>query len=506
MKILVYHRRRTVPQRGDITYPYVSLFQDNWDDFGWKCRFIATLHLSVDEEIDLGPLRISARDDGFRVRELPALLDNLPPRSASLGESIAYYRRIGNLRAPLRRRYLTLMRDIVAKPDRRERIQNRRLWEDCFMREASSRHALKRGGYYIGAAFEQAEPPSIQFSMTVPGATGPHRLDINFAEHNGLPNRIILFIGRNGTGKTRALAALAAKLMPPQVFSSATLEGMPDSELEADIEISRLIAISYNAFDDFPLPRPVSERAPRITGVAYKSRGSYKYCGLRNEQGTINTNEVGQMLGQAFEPVIQGDRIDILRKVLSTLLSPMIANALTVEDDTSRNDAVRSLSAGQRLVVAIFSNIVGFIEEGSLLLIDEPETNLHPGLLSTFIAALNETLVEFDSYAVVASHSPILLQQVPSRFVRHFTRDNTDRPRIRRLDFESFGEDLGELTRRVLDLADPEQDFTNVLDQLFRTWGSAQSVAELFDYELGVPAMAHLYALEEQEAQSEGDQ
>jgi energy-coupling factor transporter ATP-binding protein EcfA2 len=480
-----------------LDYPYISLYQDNWNDFGWQCRFVATCHLSEDEQVELGALRIAANGGAFHVTDLPDVLDELPEKSASLGESIAYYRRLGELPARLQKRYLTSMCDIVARPARRDRIQDQNLWNKCFMREASSRHALKRGGYYIGADFDEVEPPRFKFEMTVSGATGPHKLDLDFSEHNGLPNRAILLIGRNGTGKTTALAALAAALMPPQVFSAVTLEGMPDATVEPDIEISRLIAISYNAFDEFPLPRPAGSKAPRVGGVAYKSRGSYKYCGLRDEEGEININEVGLMLNQALEPVIQGERMDILHKVLSTLLGPAIAADLTIEDDDLRNQAVRALSAGQRLVTAIFSNIVGFIEEGSLLLLDEPETNLHPGLLSTFVAALNETLIEFDSYAVVASHSPILLQQVPSRYVRHFTRNNTDRPKIKNLEFESFGEDLGELTRRVLGLADPERDFTEILDELFDAHGSAEAVARLFSHPLGVPAMAHLYGLEQ---------
>lgn len=497
MQILIYTRRRTPPRPASLAYPYVSLYQDNWDDYGNRCRFIATLHFADDEEVELGALRIASRDEGFRVDDPPKVLAQLPPLSASLGESIAYYRRLRDLRAPIRRRYLTLMRDIVAKPARRDRIQNAHLWEKSFMREAASRHALKRGGYYLKTQFEEAEPPNFRFIMTLPGASGPHRLDLDFRTHNDLPNRTILLIGRNGTGKTRALATIAARVMPPQVFKRGALDDIPEAEILPDIEISRLIAISYNAFDEFPLPRPANERGPRVEGVAYRSRGSYKYCGLRGEDGEISAGEIGQMLNEALEPVVQGDRMDILRKVLSTLLNPAIALALTAEEDDIRDAAARALSAGQRLVAAIFSNIVGFIEEGSLLLIDEPETNLHPGLLSTFVAALNETLVEFDSYAVVASHSPILLQQVPSRFVRHFTRDSTDKPRIRRLDFESFGEDLGELTRKVLGLADPERDFTTVLDRLFETRGNAEAVAGLFDHPLGVPAMAHLYALAE---------
>src|SRR5690349_14456624 len=105
MQFLVYRATRPPLPRG-LSYPYVSLFQDNWDDFGWRCRFIATLHRSDDEDddVDLGAIRIATDGDAFRVpqRDLPAVLEKLPARSASLGESIAYYRRIGDM--PLRLR------------------------------------------------------------------------------------------------------------------------------------------------------------------------------------------------------------------------------------------------------------------------------------------------------------------------------------------------------------------------------------------------------------------
>lgn len=496
MQFLIYQGRAVPPPTKGLTYPYVSLYQDSWDDFGWKCRFVATLHRSKNDEVDLGAVRISADGGQFRAKALPVVLDKLPPRSASLGESIAYYRRIGNLPRRLRTIYLNTLRDIVVKPERRERIADNSLWQDSFMREASSRHALKRGGVYVGGRFEEVEPPAFRFEMSLEGATGPHVVEIDFSSHDGLPNRTILLIGRNGTGKTRALSSLAATVMPPQVFTDETRKRMPQSEITPPPEISRVITISYNAFDEFPLPREPA-RTPRLLGVAYRSRASYKYCGLRTPEGTINADEVGRMLGEALEPVAESERTDVLQRVLSTLLDPARAEALTSGDDDTRNAAVRALSAGQRLVAAIFSNIVGFIEEGSLLLIDEPETNLHPGLLTSVIAALNETLREFDSYAVVATHSPILLQQIPSRYVRVFTRDNTDTPEIKVPTFESFGEDLGELSRRVLGLADPERDFTHVLDELYKTYGNAKAVQALFPYPLGVPAQAHLYALEE---------
>ncbi|MBG0802816.1 AAA family ATPase [Methylocystis sp. H4A] len=495
MQLLIYHGK-SIPSLKGLKYPFISLYQDNWNDFGWKCRFLAKLHRSEEEEIDLGAVRISTNGNEFRAQQIPALLKALPPKSASLGESIAYYRRISNLPHKLKTTYLSAMRDIVVKPERRARITDRNLWDKSFMREASSRHALKRGGFYVGASYDEVEPPVFEFEMTLRGAAGPHVVNFDFSCHGGLPNRTILLIGRNGTGKTQLLSSLATTVFPPQVFTDKSRKSVPTSKITPPPELSRVITISYNAFDEFPLPREPT-RTPPSLGIAYRSRGSYKYCGLRGPDGTINADEIGRMLGEALEPVVESERTDVLQQVLSTLLDPARAEALTSEDEDTRDAALLALSAGQRLVVAIFSNIIGFIEEGSLLLIDEPETNLHPGLLTSVIAALNETLCEFDSYAIIASHSPILLQQIPSRSVRVFTRNNMDVAKVKELDFESFGEDLGELSRRVLGLADPERDFTHVLSELFEKHGSVQAVQELFPYPLGIPAQAHLYALEE---------
>jgi len=285
--------------------------------------------------------------------------------------------------------------------------------------------------------------------------------------------------------------------VPDEVLVESTV--VRRTEIEPMPEFSRVIAISYNAFDEFPRPRQ-QEDAPRALGIKRKSRHSYKYCGLRNERGQIATGEIGAMLDDALVPVAESSRENVLEQVLARLLGNDLARALVTDDE--RESALTELSAGQRLVAAIFTNIIGFIEEGSLLLIDEPETHLHPGLLSSFAASLDDVLNEFDSYAIVATHSPFLLQQVPSPFVRVFTR-NDDVPRIETLPIESFGEDLGELNRRVLGLADPERDFTATLDRLMHRRGSARQVEALFPHGLSLQAQAYLYGLEDDEDEEE---
>ena len=112
------------------------------------------------------------------------------------------------------------------------------------MRVASSRHAWKRGGVYLDTAHEVVDPPVFTFRMELPGAARAHEVEFDFSEDNDLPNRTLLLIGRNGTGKTRALSALAYIAMPDQVFTKETRRSMPPMTVEPKPEFSWVIAIS----------------------------------------------------------------------------------------------------------------------------------------------------------------------------------------------------------------------------------------------------------------------
>lgn len=495
MQIQVYSGRHVPSKAAELRHPYVRLFQDNWDDFGYKARFVAELVMSERETVELGGVRIASANKGYRVSKLPQVLEGLDRNAASLGDSIAYYRRLGH-QIPKRTRtaYLRAMGDLVADPAKRQGLEDAEIWKASLLRESAARHALARGGVYIGAPCEEVSPPEFDFSMQIAGGAMPHSVSIDFSEQGGIPHRKMLFIGRNGTGKTRTLAGLATALMPKGVLAPETVKDAVKTDTLAHLQISRVIAISYNAFDEFPLPASSKRDAPK-TGAEYRSKQSYKYCGLRTEAGTVSMDEISAMLDAALEPVTESDREEVLQRVLTTLLGDALASALCGTRE-ERTGAVPLLSAGQRLVAAIFCNIVGFIEEGSILLIDEPETHLHPGLLTSVAVALDDVLHEYDSFAILATHSPILLQQVPSQFVRVFARSN-DTTRVLPLHFESFGEDIGELSRKVLGLADPERDFTHILDRLYVRNGSAEAVEALFAHPLGLPAKAHLYSLED---------
>jgi energy-coupling factor transporter ATP-binding protein EcfA2 len=97
--------------------------------------------------------------------------------------------------------------------------------------------------------------------MTLPESSAPHELDVDFAPHAELPHRMNLLIGRNGTGKTQLLAHLAQTLYGAGTIDTESSPLHGTSEIIGEPpDFSKVIAISYSAFDQFPIPSGLSRQ------------------------------------------------------------------------------------------------------------------------------------------------------------------------------------------------------------------------------------------------------
>ena len=109
-----------------------------------------------------------------------------------------------------------------------------------------------------------------------------------------------------------------------------------------------------------------------------------------------------------------------------------------------------SLSSGEAVLTHLTTALVSWLEPFSLVLFDEPETHLHPNAVASLFNVLTELLTQNDSYALIATHSPIVLQEIPRSRVLVLTRDGNVTTSAN-LETESFGESLSELTRHVFE-------------------------------------------------------
>ena len=149
------------------------------------------------------------------------------------------------------------------------------------------------------------------------------------------------------------------------------------------------------------------------------------------------------------------------------------------------------MSSGHSIVLLTITKLVEKVEERTLLLIDEPEAHLHPPLLSAFVRALSDLIIDRNGVAVVATHSPVVLQEVPSSCVWKIERwgheSHASRP-----DIETFGENVGTLTREVFGLEVTNTGFNKLVQDEAIKASSYRQASQAFDHQLGSEAMGLL--------------
>jgi len=98
-----------------------------------------------------------------------------------------------------------------------------------------------------------------------------------------------------------------------------------------------------------------------------------------------------------------------------------------------------------------------------------------------------------DSVCVLATHSPVVLQEIPSEQV-NILRRSASATLVVKPRRETFGEDLGTLTTDVFQLNSDEIPLFGVLDQLSAKY-SLKQIQTLFGKRLGFQARSYLEAL-----------
>lgn len=155
---------------------------------------------------------------------------------------------------------------------------------------------------------------------------------------------------------------------------------------------------------------------------------------------------------------------------------------------------IKRMSSGHAVVLLTLTRLVATVEEKTLVLIDEPESHLHPPLLSAFIRALSDLLLDRNGLSIIATHSPVVLQEIPKRCVWKINRSRLS-TESRRPDIETFGENVGILTREVFGLEVVKSGFHDLLVQSVKSGGTYEEIVDEYRNQLGVEARALLKAL-----------
>jgi len=476
MSITFYNKEfRGYLPRG-IEYPALALVKDGWNDYGYYILYNLILYKTRDESIEIGNVKILDKRTDSTI--IPDSFTSLDHNFCSLGQSLEYYEKIKKNFPETFIDILNSLNDIAINDEKAAAFKSEKGYKDGLMRFGSAEKAFT-GAKMLLLENKKAVNDQLAFSYSVmvTGANSKHEVFFDFILDTELPFRINVLIGKNGTGKTQFLGSM--------VYSISGIK-YPNSFQPYNPLFDRVIAISYSLFDDFPKPEETTVF-------------SYKYIGLRTkEEEIISDLKLGEKLRKALKLILDEERSQIWYNAVNRII-PLenlgLDNEKALNDDyinaLSYENAKR-LSSGQSITLFILTELIAHIKEGSLILFDEPETHLHPSAISQLINVLYEILDAYKSYAIISTHSPIIVQDIPAKYITIFDRQGNS-PIIRKLPIESFGENLSTLTSKIFDTIEVKELYKNFLDNFVYT--SMESIDKRFENGLSINAQLYISAL-----------
>lgn len=470
--------------------PFLVLTTDNWDDFGHKVQF----HLAyIDKggvETRLGAVKILQRVSGAgkpvelaSTTKLPKQFAELDDTFISLGQEDDYYLTMRELLGDATGPVLEALRDIAWRPALSVEFEPLSAFRNALLRENGAQRARRFGASWASGEAVN-EDLAFTYVGTIAGADESVEARFLFDRRDPVPGRIVGIIGRNAVGKTRFLSSLANDLAQTSRASAERVAEREGRFPGGRPLFTRLLAISYSAFDRFKRPEP-------------HPSSSYVYCGIRNDRGALSRQSLSEAYRRNQARIrargSQYDWASHLKVILGDHSGALTASLLAEFDDNSASESALSrLSSGQAILAHFVTALIAWIQPNSLVLFDEPETHLHPNAVASLFLVLSDVLSEYDSYAVVATHSPVVIQEIPAKRVLMFERDGnvtTATP----LPVESFGESVTQLTQHVFETREVESLYRRTLKQLAQD-ESAEAVQARFESGLSLNAQAYLLA------------
>lgn len=466
------------------------LTPESWDDYGHELRFRLSYCDHSGRTLGLGRLKIlkliRADDPKAGVERktpLDAEFSKLSSAYISLGQSDEFYLNVRELGSERAADLLSALRDIAWSPLFAQDFEPLSAFRNGLVRSNPAKRARRLGARLVTDG-EVYEEPSFVY-LHEPHDEALLEIEFPFDPHDQLPGRIVGIIGRNAVGKTTFMARLAEDLAQTARIS-AERERLQRRRFSSRVPLfTRVLTVSYSAFDRFKRPKP-------------EAGSSYVYCGIRDDKGQLSQRGLRDAFDRNKVRVRELQRehqwIDAIMTILGEVddedLRPRLEREIL--QPSVEESVFDELSSGQGILCHVVTGLLAWLQPNSVVLFDEPETHLHPNAVANLFHVLSGILKVTDSVAILATHSPVVIQEIPAKRVLWFRRDAAGL-RVGPLELESFGESVSELTRHVFETAEVDHLYKSVLARLAEK-EPLEAVLARFEKGLSMNAQAFLLA------------
>lgn len=475
--------RVTDKWRGEGRPNSILLKFDNWDDYGYKTTYIIRAYDGEAKEVWKSSVQVfcTKMDEKNASKDIrtfmPENIVELDNSFCSLGQDLNYYIKLKELFPNEYREILVRLNDLAYSKSIWDRFKQYEGVHVSLLRSSSSAKALKEAYALLEESFLGQEKLSFSYCAKVPYCISEARFSFIFEKSGSLPGRINALVGKNGTGKTSVLKKLAEDLSG---FSRTNVDTSVFEE-GARPSFDKVMSVSYSAFD--PFMKLKNEKSLR----------SYVYCGIQREDGSLlDGGEIRKTFISSLKTIKERARFQQWKEIVNELFTDNSYDiSLQLEDYV--NGSV-NWSSGQSVLISSMTEVIAKIDKESILLFDEPELHLHPNAIANVMRMLNRILEEFNSFAIIATHSPIILQEIPSRNISVLERiDN--QLFVRKPEIECFGENLSVITRDVFNVTAKESFYQSYFRIQKEEGKKRNEIERLFGNNLGLNALICLDTL-----------
>lgn len=479
------------------------LIEDKWDDwFMYETMYDLEYVDKHGERNRIGKIKIAEKQmkSNQRRPNIPDEFEYLGDEFYSLGQSDYYYENLNRLGVTIREYVLESLNDIALDINLFEEVQNKPVTSNSLMRDISITtvsgqfNRIAKGGVRLTEYYFKYVSPNDEKSLS-----DPMELSFSVTPESNPPTNIHVIIGRNGVGKTRLIKNMIKSLVSIEA-NEKTGEFIVGRKSENPF--SNVICVAFSAFDEFS--SIFSENIEIDDSFPFINIGLPLYNDRDNED-LLNDRltQLAESFIKSVNTCIHGAKYDMWEKAIQNLESDLIFKESEVrilrkyKSEEFHDKAFKlfdKLSSGHKIILLTITKLVEMVEEKSLIILDEPEGHLHPPLLSAFIRALSELLIDRNGVAIIATHSPVVLQEVPKSCVWKLRRSRREAI-AERLEIESFGENLSALTREVFGYEVTHSGFHKMLKEAAEKYRSYNRVIKHFNDELGMEARAILRAI-----------
>ena len=493
------------PDQARNTTGYLS--PNNWDDYGHKTLFNLTIFDEQGNEQTIGNIKIGfvGQDGGWTQEQIPEQFEVLPENFYSLGQDADYYKNVvEKLSQEIAINVLTALGDVVHDSNRLQLAENKGAFQTSLLRfvnrtsiDNQFRRILRHEAELTEYNFSYQKEANARYSGI--------RVEFTVKPNTKPSSNIHILIGRNGVGKTTLLNNMVNALLPEKGAIEETGCFYTPSQSNGTTTINDdyfagVVSVSFSAFDPFTPPddQPNANAGMRYYYVGLKKRldqQGQETLGLKNKDDLCS--DFTSSLKICFALTAKKARWINAVKTLESDFNFAEMDLCDINNvyaaDQSDNQQTFSekatalfqrMSSGHAIVLLTVTKLVETVEEKTLVLLDEPESHLHPPLLSAFTRALSDLLVNRNGVAIIATHSPVVLQEVPKSCVLILRRTrlitNVDRP-----ESETFAENVGILTREVFGLEVSKSGFHKLLANSVAEGKSYEEVEQEYQHQLG---------------------